>query len=325
MKTKLALLLLMISFWEISYGQILETEKSLKHQIVDSTEGWKTGGIVSVTMSQTSLTNWSSGGQNSMSLNGLVVAFARYKKGKNQWDNGLNMGYGLQKQGEVKSFTKTDDKIEVSSKYGRQAIGDFFYSGLITAKTQFSAGYNYPNDSVKISNWMVPGYLTLALGMDYKPNTYFSAFLAPLTGRFTYVNDDDLANAGAFGVDAAVKDGVGNIVTPGENLREEFGGYFRMVYSKGDYKSEILKNVAVVTKLDLFSNYLNNPQNIDVSWETLLGLKVNKYLTVNLTLHLMYDDDIKISEEDPTTGLIVEKGPNIQFKEILGVGVAYKW
>lgn len=325
MMRKITLAFMFISLWSSCFGQILDTEKTLKTQIVDSTEGWKTGGIVSLTMSQTSLTNWSSGGQNSMSLNGLLVTFAKYKKGKNQWDNSLNMGYGLQKQGEVKDFMKTDDKIEISSKYGRQAIGNFFYSGLITAKSQFSAGYNYPNDSVVISNWMAPGYLTLAIGMDYKPNTYFSAFLAPLTGRFTYVNDDDLANAGAFGVDAAVVDGAGNIVTPGKNLREEFGGYFRMVYSKADYKSEILKNVAVVTKLDLFSNYLNNPQNIDISWETLLGLKVNKYLTVNLTLHLMYDDDIKITEEDTTTGLTVEKGPNIQFKEILGVGLAYKW
>ncbi|MBP8850942.1 MAG: DUF3078 domain-containing protein [Breznakibacter sp.] len=325
MKRIISLTLILTAISALGFAQILDTEKTLKTQIVDSTEGWKTGGIASITMSQTSLTNWSSGGQNSMSMNGLLVTFARYKKGKNQWDNGLNIGYGLQKQGEVKSYMKTDDKIEISSKYGRQAVGNFFYSGLVTAKTQFSAGYNYPNDSVKISNWMAPAYLTVAIGMDYKPNTYLSAFLAPVTGRFTYVGDDDLANTGAFGVDPAEYDALGNMITPGKNLREEFGGYFRLVYNKSDYKSEILKNVAVVTKLDLFSNYLNNPENIDVSWETLIGLKVNKYLTVNLTLHLMYDDDIKITEEDEATGLTVEKGPNIQFKEILGVGIGYKW
>ncbi|HSL86188.1 MAG TPA: hypothetical protein VK861_04585, partial [Bacteroidales bacterium] len=100
----------------------------------------------------------------------------------------------------------------------------------------------------------------------------------------------------------------------------ELGGYIRAIYSKNDFKNELLQNVSFTTKIDLFSNYLNNPQNIDVSWETLIALKVNKYISVNLNTHLIYDDDIKILVEGSET-----PGPRIQFKEIFGVGFSYNF
>ncbi len=306
-------------------AQVTDVEGSLKKQTVDTIEGWKTGGVISLTMSQAALSNWAAGGQNSMALNGVATMFAKLKKGDNQWDNTLDIGYGLLRQGEEKDFQKSDDKIDLASKYGRKAFGNLYYSGLVNAKTQFSAGYNYPNDSVKISEWMAPAYLTLALGLDYKPNTYFSAFLAPVTGRFTFVNDETLANVGAFGVDPAKYDTEGNLISNGSHLRKEFGGYFKMVYTRNNFKNEALKNVGIMTKLDLFSNYLKNPQNIDVSWETLIGLKVNKFLTVNFSLHLVYDDDVNSISKDETTGVETITGPKLQVKEILGVGLAYRF
>ena len=119
--------------------------------------------------------------------------------------------------------------------------------------------------------------------MDYKPNAYFSAFIAPLTAKFTFVTNDSLSNKGAFGVN------------PGEKVKSEIGGYIRAIFSKNDFKAEFLKNVSFTTKIDLFSNYAHNPQNIDVSWETLIAMKVNKYISVNFNTHLIYDDDILIS------------------------------
>lgn len=100
----------------------------------------------------------------------------------------------------------------------------------------------------------------------------------------------------------------------GANSRSELGGYLRMAYSKSDFKNEILKNVSFTTRLDLFSNYAHNPQNVDVSWETLIGFKVNKYIGVNFNTHLLYDDDIKVPVGDRTVG------SKTQFKEIFGVG-----
>jgi hypothetical protein len=163
-------------------GQITEAEKKLRTHSSDTIMGWKTGGVVNATVAQTSLTNWIACGQNSLSLNGLFSGFANYNKGKSIWGNSLDLGYGLMKQGKEADFQKTDDKIDILSQYGREAFKNFCYSALMNFKTQMTPCYNYPDDSTKISDLFAPAYITLALGLDFKPDAYFSAFLAPLTG-----------------------------------------------------------------------------------------------------------------------------------------------
>lgn len=298
-----------------SFGQVTEAEKTLRTQSADTLQGWKTGGVFNINLAQTSLTNWAAGGQNSFSINGLFSGFANYKSGKSVWDNSLDLGYGLLKQGK-EDFRKTDDKIDFLSKYGREAFRNFYYAALLNFKTQFSPGYNYPDVSNKISDFFSPAYLLLALGLDYKPNAYFSTFLAPVTAKFTFVTDQTLSGLGAFGV------------KPGEKSKSEMGGYLRAIYSRNDFKSEFLKNVTFTTKIDLFSNYFDNPQNIDVNWEVLVAMKVNKFLSVNFNTQLIYDDNIQIPVDKNGNG-ILETGESVrskvQFKEILGVGLSYKF
>jgi hypothetical protein len=318
MKTKtIAAILLLVGIFYSSFGQVTEAEKTLITQSTDTTKGWKLGGIVGANLAQTSLTNWAAGGQNSIAINGLFSVFANYKKGKNAWDNSLDIGYGSLKQDGATYWKKTDDKIDLLSKYGREAYKNFYYAALLNIKTQMDVGYNYPNDStrIKISNRFAPAYIIGALGIDYKPNAYLSMFAAPFTGKITIVNDQDLADAGAFGVD------------PGENTKSEFGGYVRMIYSKNDFKREFMKNVSFTTKIDLFSNYLKDPENIVVNWETMIALKVNKYIAVNFNTVLIYDDKTKIGKDSNNDGIIEEneKKPRIQFKELLGVGISYKF
>jgi hypothetical protein len=231
----------------------------------------------------------------------------------------------LLRQGKETDFMKTDDKIDLLSKYGYRAHKNLYYSALINFKTQMADGLDYNSDTSKISGFLAPAYLTIAAGMDYKPNANFSAFVAPLTGKITLINDQTLADAGAYGVDPATYDGSGNLLEHGSKNKSEFGGYVRMIYSKNDFKTEILKNLAFTTKIDLFSNYLKNPQNIDVSWETQLALKINKFLSMNINTHLIYDDDVDIAIDNNEDGIIDEKGPRIQFKEIVGVGISYKF
>ncbi len=182
------------------------------------------------------------------------------------------------------------------------------------------AGFNYPDDSTKISDLLAPAYLLGAVGLDYKPSDKFTAFVAPVTAKTTFVNDQVLADAGAFGVEKAVYDTAGNLLTAGKNIRTEFGGYIRLFY-----KVDVMKNVSLQTKLDLFSNYLENPQNIDVSWEVLISMKVNKYISATITTHLLYDDDTDISIDNNNDGIIDRIGPRTQFKEVLGVGFSYKF
>ena len=257
---------------------------------------------------QTSLTNWSAGGENSLSINGLINAQANLKKGESNWANSLEIGYGLLKQGTDAGFVKTDDKIELVSKYGYHAFGKWNYAVLFSFKTQMANGYNYPNDSVAISKFLAPGYILGAAGLDYMPNDNFSAFIAPITGKVTLVNDQALADSGAYGV------------KPGQKSRIEMGGYIRLAFRK-----DLFENVNFSTKIDLFSNYLDNPQNIDINWETLLTLKANKYLSATLSTLLIYDDNIKIEQDTNNDGVIDSKGPRIQFKEVLSIGITLQF
>lgn len=314
---KLCIFIIAISLsGSIIQGQVTEGEKNLRTLSADTTQGWKTGGVFAVNLAQTSLTNWASGGQNSVAINGMASVFANMINGKSRWDNSLDLGYGLLKQGKNASFMKTDDKIDLLSKYGREAFKNFYYAALINFKTQMAPGYDYPNDSVKISDLFAPAYILTALGMDYKPNAYFSAFIAPFTGKFTFVTDKVLSEAGAFGV------------TPGMKSRSEVGGYLRAIFTKNDFKGEFFKNIALTTKIDLFSNYLDKPQNIDINWENMIVMKVNKFISVNFTTQLIYDDNIKIPFDRNGNGTIAEDEvvkSKVQFKEILGVGFSYKF
>ncbi len=251
-------------------------------------------------------------------VNGLFSGFANYKMGKSVWDNSLDLGYGLIKQGKDEAFRKTDDKIDFLSKYGQEAFKNFYYSALMNFKTQMTSGYNYPDDTRKISGSFftcIPDLL--ALGLDYKPNAYFSAFIAPVTEKFTIVTDKQLSDQGAFGV------------SPGKTSRSEFGGYLRAIYSKNDFKSRISEKCLIHNKnRPLSQTMLDNPQNIDVSWESLIAMKVNKYISVNFNTHLIYDDNIAVPFDKNDNGTI-ETGEasrsKLQFKEIFGVGLSYKF
>ncbi len=273
---------------------------------VDSTLGWTYPSIINVTLSQVSFSNWAAGGENSYSVNGMTALSADLKREKSIWENDLILAYGVIKQGE-KELRKTDDNIEFSSKYGYKATKNWYYSGLLQFKSQFDEGFKYNDDTgtkTKLSEFLSPAYLNLSIGMTYQPSKVFSLFIGPISGRTTFVMDDTLSAAGAFGVD------------PGENIRNEFGGTLKAVLNK-----DLVKNVNMLTKLELFSNYAKKPGNIDWDWQLLLTMKVNKWLSANINLHLIYDDDIKTIDDN--TG--EPRGPKIQFKEVLGIGLNYKF
>ncbi|MGE5480694.1 MAG: DUF3078 domain-containing protein [Chloroflexota bacterium] len=322
--------LLVIAFSIFTYAgalfsQVVEPEAKLRELNKDTLKGWYYGGLVGLNFSQVSLTNWAAGGENSLALNGLFSVFSNYKEEKMTWDNSLDVGYGFMVQGKKGVFIKTDDKFDALSKYGRKAFDNVYYAALLNFKTQMSIGRDYKKDTSKISNFMAPAYLIGALGMDYKPNSYLSAFAAPVTGKITFVEDQDLADSGAYGVKPAVFDAQGNLIRHGETRKIEFGGYIRIIYTKNDFATEALKNVSLTSKIDLFSNYLKNPQNIDVSWENIIAFRVNKYITFNISTHLLYDDDITINIDNNDDGIFDESGPRTQFKEILAVGFSYKF
>ncbi len=284
----------------------------------DSTKAWKTGGTTSLMINQIALSNWAAGGQNSVSATALVNLYANYHKKNSQWDNTLDLCYGLLQQGKA-GIIKSDDKIDFSSKYGQHAWKHWYYSAMLNFKTQFAQGFNYPNDSVMTSDFMAPAFMTVALGMDYKPTDYFTLLIAPLTGKMTFVNNQTLADQGAFGVEPAVIEN-GIVIVNGKKVRSEFGGFI-----KAAVKYDIMKNINLAAKLELFSNYLKNAQNIDILGEVLISMKINKFISATLQVNTIYDDDIKIGFDDNKDGIVDRSGPRTQLKEVLGVGFSYKF
>jgi hypothetical protein len=129
----------------------------------------------------------------------------------------------------------------------------------------------------------------------------------------TVVNDQFLANAGAFGVEKATFDGLGNVLTAGKRFRVEFGAYVKLKFNK-----TVAKNIDLKSKLELFSNYINNPQNIDVNAEAMFTFKVNSWFSASLQWSVIYDDDINIRDANG------QVGPRTQFKSVLGIGISYK-
>lgn len=303
-----------------TFSQVTDAEKQLRTRTDEDSTYWKFGGFTSLVFNQAYFKNWAQGGVQSIATTGLLNATAFYRKGKNAWDNTLDLTYGTIQKGEDGDWEKSDDKIELTSKYGRVAYKNWYYAALLNFKTQFSVGYDYTTDTSKISNFMAPAYLIGAIGMDYNPNEHFSAFITPISARYTFVLDQELADKGAYGVDPAVFDENGVMLEEGATYRNEVGGYMRMATN-----FDIMKNVNFSSNLNLFSNYLENAQNIDVDWEVLLTFKVNEYLGATLKTQMIYDDDIKIAIDDDGDGVAEKEGPRLQFKEMFGLALTYRF
>jgi hypothetical protein len=171
---------------------------------------------------------------------------------------------------------KNDDRIDYFSKYTYKIKPKWGFGAVANFRTQFTNGYKYDvTPREKISGFLAPAYLTLAPGFDWTPSEWFSLFLSPISGRWTYVNDENLTSL--YNVDA------------GKTIRTEMGGFV-----SANFKKDIAKNVNLRSRLDLYSNYLANPQNVDVFWTNILTLKVNKFLNVTYNFDLIYDDDVRI-------------------------------
>ncbi|HUW06198.1 MAG TPA: DUF3078 domain-containing protein [Williamwhitmania sp.] len=323
-KTTATLLLVFFAFTRIvnaqdkvQKGDTLTKSDTTKAPII---KPWKIKNEVSLTFSQVSLTNWVAGGENTISGNGHYGFASSYSEGDNSWDNTFDAGYGQTRQGTSKNI-KNDDRIEVSSKFGRKASAKWFYSVLATFKTQMFPGYNYPNDSTVVSDWLAPGYLGLSFGMDYKPSDRLSIFLSPVSGRLTVVQRQDLANEGSYGVKAAVYDQSGNLIKKGEHYLYEAGALVRIQLIQPIFKKKLLWT----SKLDLFSNFIKDPQNVYVNWENTLEAKLNSWLTARLFMLAIYDDNARIAKDTNGDGINDRFTPKIQMKEIFGIGIGIKW
>jgi len=281
--------------------------QDVKDVLVDSVRHWNIGGLVSASFAQSSFINWASGGQNSLGLTSLASVHANYKDQKVSWLNDLELGYGFQEIGAQRP-QKTTDQIEATSSVGYKVFDHTSISFLTNFQTQFAKGYTNAGDSTVLSDFMAPAYWVLAAGLQYSPNKALHVFVSPITARLTFVENSMLSNEGAFGVDSGKKE------------LTQLGAYI-----KANYSGDIMKNVTLTTNLELFSNYLKDPQNVVVNWTTFLQFKVNKLISASINTQLIYDNNVlsPIYKDESGVNTLIGKGPRTQFKDVFGIGLAY--
>lgn len=272
----------------------------------DSTRLWTIKGENTFLINQSSFSNWAAGGVNSFAGNLIFNYDFNYKKDRWSWDNKVLAAYGQTFQKET-DWRKNDDRFSISSLLGYQAKERWLYTFFMNFNTQFAKGYKYDSNNARtlLSTAFAPAYLSFGPGIAYKESDNFKVNLSPAAARFVFVTNDSLSNVGAFGVD------------PGKKSRFEFGASLDAYYKK-----EIMENITFENILKLYSNYLEDPQNVDVDYTANLVMKVNKWITVNAGVQLIYDDNTLIPKDNGVPG---SERPALQVKQILGAGITYKF
>jgi hypothetical protein len=280
----------------------LESERMIKKEADTSKRLWRKGGLYGINISQGSLSNWAAGGDNfSLSVNSMLNLFAFYKKGKSSWDNTFDFNLGYVNTTSLGS-RKNDDRFDLLSKYGYALNPKLNVAGLFNFRSQFFRGYIFPNNvKTFASTFLAPAYMLFSAGLDVKPNADLSIYFSPMTARWVIVRDTALANRGLYGVE------------PGKRSALEFGGFATINYLKA-----LNKFITYKGRLDLFSNYRHNPENIDVFMSNVLNAKLGKLLSMTWSVDLIYDDDVRLFGPG-------KNAPATQLKSLVGLGFMIKF
>jgi hypothetical protein len=297
-----------INVREVDKSTLLEVQK-----VYIKPHYWKDRLEASFILSQAALSNWVKGGENSLSTSMDITEYVNYE---NKSLNLASFNFARIKLGFLTSggnVRKNLDLIETNSKLNHKAFGKFDFSGILLFKTQLFKGYNYPNDSIPVSKMFNPAVLTIGFGLDYKPNKTTSINFSPFSYKGTFMTDTLHYDQTMYGIPHNRK----ALHEPGLSL---------MVTN--EYKP--LKTVSIVNRLQLFTNYINNPLNIDVDWEMIATASLNWFTDVRFNTHLIYDDDTKSPVIE--SGIPVmnpdgspKKTARAQFKEMLGLSVVFRF
>ena len=280
----------------------LHAQKEIKKDSLET--NWNLSGKFTFLGNQSSYSYWTAGGQTSVSGTIKIDYDFNYDKDGWNWDTKLITAYGLNSIGGSKFLKKTDDKLEINSLLGKKftnnLIGNWSYSSFINFKTQWTKGYRFRKNSqgeeerTELTRFFSPAYLQIGVGLYWKKNKDFWINMAPFTGRLIIVNryfTNNLEdNKRYFGV------------KKGKNSRFELGASIRSFF-----KFELVENVFVTNRISLYSDYLDNPANIDLDYTINTIMKVNKFLTTNLIIQFIYDhNSVK----------------RLQVREVMGIGIS---
>lgn len=255
---------------------------------------WTYYSEVELAVGQGYVANWASGGENSLSVLSNLRYFINYNKNRTSWENFMHYRLGFLKSGE-QSLRKNEEKLELNSKLGQKAFKHWFYTAQLNVQTTIFNSYEYSGENEKklIGNFMTPGYFTLSLGMDYKPDDNFSLYLSPIAGKWTYLRDTVGIDPTRYGVDAGKKS-KGDAGARVE-LRNKFGLFGIM-----DIRNELI----------MFSSYYNSQQSFTGNWQVQIDFKINYFMRTSVYTNVVYDENYS---------------KKLQFKETLNLGVNFRF
>ena len=240
---------------------------------------WSKGMIIAFNFQQSGFSNWTQGGEGSITYGSTLHLFADKKEQNSSWFNSIEMGYGMIRRKES-GPRKNTDLIILKSYYGRKISENMEFSAHIDLRSQFDYGYKYALDPVQgteiktlVSAFLSPGYIQPALGLSYKKKKVFKATVSPISSKLTIVLDDTLSSRGAYGV------------VPGEHYRSQLGATVNISYNK-----KIMENVTLKSNLLFFGDH-NNLRVWDLNLDAFLDMKVNKFLYGNFMFQMIYDED----------------------------------
>jgi len=273
---------------------------------------WKKGGDIALSFTQTELSNWAAGGEKSFSFSTSSNLFANYRKDKMIWENYAFLAYGMIKSGD-RASVKNNDQINIGSRVGYQMAQNWYYTAALLGKTQFATGYKYTSsDTTYTSNFLAPAYMYVSLGLDYKPSDRLSISFAPAMGKATFVNSNNEVVLKSAGLSQ-------DLIDDGKKARYEFGG--GIIFNlNGNYFS---KKVTYSSQLELFSNYFEKPQNVDIVWDFQFRIALTKFVSAGIRINMMYFDNQKTFTKNPVTGIQEPRGPKLQVKEYFEIGLFY--
>ena len=276
-----------------------ETARSIRKDNDTSRWNWKQGGLYNFNLSQSSLSNWAAGGDNfNMAVGSYFNYFVLFKKPQQNWDNNLDVNLGFIQSTSL-GGRKNDDRFDLLSKYGYQidTSGKWFVSGLFNFRSQLFDGYSFSGTNKTLTSaFLSPAYIILSAGLDFKPSNRFSIFFSPLTSRTTLVLNTKLSDLGKYGV------------KPGSKISKETGTFITI-----NYIDNLATNITYRGRADIFSNYNDKPENLNLYMTNYFSFKINKYFSATYNLDLIYDDKIRIFGPNKTS-------PGLQLKSIIGIG-----
>ncbi|MEP7195083.1 MAG: DUF3078 domain-containing protein [Saprospiraceae bacterium] len=289
---------------------------------LENKEGWVRKGGVGLDLGQLiNINPYVGAGSNRLGIGGAVMFKANLKRNLLSWNNEIGINLSTQRIGsgtlslgsdEKVPFEKALDIFNLSSNIAYK-IGSnspwaysadlFFVSQFLNSNVDSATNKIYLKElhtgiynTTLVSKFLSPANFTFALGLKYQKQKNWYFFLSPIALKAIVISDQEIANLGVHGTKLKANSlteynksllGLGALVR---------AGYTQKVFNKINIGSEVL----------LFSDYLDNPQNIDLNWLNNLAVEIFKGFNLNLKLDLYYDDNKtnNISDNNAIGGIL---------------------